>query len=97
MIHSKDTLKDPLRHGQRLTAELVDFYNLQSTPVPTLPVRYLEERRPGVDYGTFVGLAPELAGVFWADIEAHHPGGVGSSEFGPSPHSARRPTRRTLR
>jgi integrase len=74
VIHSKDTLKDALRHGQRPTAELVDFYNLQCTPVRNLLVRYLEERRPGVDYGTFVGLARELAGVFWADIEAHHPG-----------------------
>lgn len=55
VIHSKDTLKDALRHGQRPTAELVDFYNLQSTPVRNLLVRYLEERRPGVDYGTFVG------------------------------------------
>ncbi|MGW5564471.1 tyrosine-type recombinase/integrase [Streptomyces tendae] len=74
VIHSKDTLKDALRHGQRPTAELVDFYNLQSTSVRNLLVRYLEERRPGLDYGSFVGLARDLAGVFWADIEAHHPG-----------------------
>ncbi|MFE9045501.1 hypothetical protein ACFYOG_31925 [Streptomyces sp. NPDC007818] len=39
-----------------------------------LLVRYLDERRPGVDYGTFVGLTRELAGVFWADSKAHHPG-----------------------
>ncbi|UQX00899.1 site-specific integrase [Streptomyces sp. RerS4] len=74
VIDSKDTLKDALRHGQRPTAELVDAYNLQSTPIRNMLVRYLEERRPGVDYGTFRGLVSELAGVFWADIEAHHPG-----------------------
>ncbi|MFJ4585076.1 hypothetical protein [Streptomyces echinatus] len=74
VIDSKDTLKDALRHGQRPTAELVDAYNLQSTLIRNMLVRYLEERRPGVDYGTFRGLVSELAGVFWADIEAHHPG-----------------------
>ncbi|MFD3330905.1 hypothetical protein [Streptomyces sp. NPDC058701] len=37
-------------------------------------VRYLDERRPGVDYGTFRRLVSELVGVFWADIEPHHPG-----------------------
>ncbi|WP_327047113.1 site-specific integrase [Microbispora sp. NBC_01189] len=74
VIQSKDTLKDALRHGQRPTAELVDDYNIQNTPIRNLLVRYLEERRPAVDYGTFRGLVRELAGVFWADIEAHHPG-----------------------
>ncbi len=74
VIDSKDTLKDALRHGQRPTAELVDAYNLQSTLIRNMLVRYLEERRPGVDYGTFRGLVSELAGVFCADIEAHHPG-----------------------
>ncbi|MGW6971656.1 hypothetical protein [Streptomyces sp. NPDC054952] len=73
VINSKDTLKDALRHGQRPTAELVDAYNIQSTQVRNLLIRYLNERRPGIDYGTFRGLVRELAGVFWADIEAHHP------------------------
>ncbi|WP_234432677.1 tyrosine-type recombinase/integrase [Streptomyces sp. MUSC 125] len=73
-IQSKDTLKDALRHGQRPTTELVDSYNIQSTEIRNVLVRYLDERRPGVDYGTFRGLVRELAGVFWADIEAHHPG-----------------------
>ncbi|MDQ0958314.1 hypothetical protein QFZ66_002192 [Streptomyces sp. B4I13] len=74
VIQSKDTLKDALRHGQRPTAELVDSYNIQSTQIRNVLVRYLEERRPGVDYGTFRGLVSELAGLFWADIETHHPG-----------------------
>ncbi|NEW75222.1 hypothetical protein [Streptomyces rhizosphaericus] len=52
-----------------------------STPTASSPrrsgtcwCRYLDERRPGVDYGSFRGLVRELAGVFWSDIEAHHPG-----------------------
>ena len=37
-------------------------------------VRYLDERRPALDYKTLATLAGELAGTFWADIERHHPG-----------------------
>jgi integrase len=74
VIQSKETLKDALRFGQRPTAELVDSYNIQSTGIRNVLVRYLDERRPGVDYGSFRGLVRELVGVFWADIEAHHPG-----------------------
>lgn len=59
---------------QRPTAELVDAYNIQSTAIRNVLVRYLDERRPGVDYGSFRGLVRELVGVFLADIEAHHPG-----------------------
>src|SRR5205823_2243149 len=43
-------------------------------PIRDLLIRYLEERRPGVDYGTFRGIVGDLAGRFWADIEHHHPG-----------------------
>ncbi|MEU6016161.1 hypothetical protein ABZ826_19500 [Streptomyces sp. NPDC047515] len=74
ILQTKDTLKDALRHGQRPTTELVDSYNIRSTQIRNVLVRYLEERRPAVDYGTFRGLVRELAGVFWADIETHHPG-----------------------
>ncbi|QMU74326.1 site-specific integrase [Streptacidiphilus sp. P02-A3a] len=74
VIVSKDSLKDALRHGQRPTAELVDTYNIQNTAIRNVLVRYLEERRPALDYGSFRGLVRELAFVFWADIEAHHPG-----------------------
>lgn len=36
-------------------------------------MRYLDERRASVDYGTLRGLAMLLAGTFWSDIERHHP------------------------
>ncbi|GAB2992559.1 hypothetical protein GCM10027184_53590 [Saccharothrix stipae] len=61
-------------HGQRSTADLVDDYGIQCTPVRDLLVRYLDERRPGVDYGTLRNMASMLAGTFWADVERHHPG-----------------------
>jgi hypothetical protein len=59
ILQTKDTLKDALRHGQRPTAELVDSYNLQSTQIRNVLVRYLEERRPGVGYGTFRTASPD--------------------------------------
>ncbi|MFF7551241.1 tyrosine-type recombinase/integrase [Streptomyces canus] len=37
-------------------------------------VRYLEERRPSLDYTSLQHLASRLVGAFWADIEKHHPG-----------------------
>ncbi|MFJ1548575.1 hypothetical protein [Streptomyces sp. NPDC088246] len=36
-------------------------------------VRYLDERRPSLDYSTLSGLASQLVGAFWDDIERHHP------------------------
>ncbi|WP_410570713.1 tyrosine-type recombinase/integrase [Amycolatopsis sp. cmx-4-61] len=68
------TLRDALRFGQRPTAELVDSYRLQSQEVRDIFVRYLDERRPSVDYSTLRNLVTQLIGNFWADIEHHHPG-----------------------
>lgn len=59
--------------GQMSTEELVDYYELTCQPVRDVLVRYLNERRPPLDYSTFSGLARVLAG-FWADLEAHNPG-----------------------
>ena len=68
------TLRSAQRRGQRTTAELVDDYGISCRPVRDVLVRYLDERRPALDYKTLAGLAGELAGTFWADIERHHPG-----------------------
>jgi integrase len=68
------TLRSAQRRGQRTTAELVDDYAISCRPVRDVLVRYLDERRPALDYKTLAGLAGELAGTFWADIERHHPG-----------------------
>ena len=68
------TMREALRVGQRPTAELVDAYRLQCRPVRDLLIRYLEERRPALDYGTFRNLVGTLAGNFWALIEYQNPG-----------------------
>jgi site-specific recombinase XerC len=68
------TLRAALRAGQRPTAELVDRHQIKCQPIRDLLVRYLDERRPGLDYGSFVTIVGILAGNFWADIEQHHPG-----------------------
>jgi hypothetical protein len=67
------TFKAHLHAGQRSTAELVDRYRLRCTPVRDALVRYLDERRPILDYASFTALLTRLVGVFWADIERHHP------------------------
>lgn len=74
-VLGKDTsLRDAVRQGQRSTAELVDSYGLRSRYVREVLVRYLDERRPALDYNSLRGLVGALAGTFWADIEQHHPG-----------------------
>lgn len=68
------SLRTTLFRGQRSTEELVDYYQIQCQPVRDVLVRYLNERRPALDYSSMSGLAGTLAGLFWADIERHHPG-----------------------
>ena len=67
------TLRDAVRFGQRPTSELVDSFDLRCQPVRDVLVRYLDERRPSMDYSSLRGLVSLLAGNFWADIERHHP------------------------
>ncbi|MGE7439755.1 tyrosine-type recombinase/integrase [Kitasatospora sp. NPDC001175] len=68
------SLRRTLARGPLSTAELVDRYGVQPGPVRDLFVRYLDERRPSLDYSSLSGLASQLVGAFWADIEKHHPG-----------------------
>jgi site-specific recombinase XerD len=67
------TLQEAVRLGQRPTGEIVDQYRLRDNDIRKLLVRYLDERRPAMDYNSFRNLVAVLAGVFWADIENHHP------------------------
>jgi len=60
--------------GQRSPAELVAKYQLTCAPIRELLVSYLTERAPEVDHATLVGLAYTLCGLFWKDLEQHHPG-----------------------
>jgi integrase len=68
------TLRSALRRGQRSTTELVSDYGIRCRPIRDVFIRYLDERRPALDYNSLISLAGELAGAFWADIERHHPG-----------------------
>ncbi|MGH3608458.1 MAG: tyrosine-type recombinase/integrase, partial [Pseudonocardiaceae bacterium] len=73
-LGSHATLSAAIRFGQRPTAELVDHYKIQSADVREALIRYLDERRPGIDYSTLKLMTGRLVGRFWADIEHHHPG-----------------------
>ena len=59
--------------GQRTPEEMIDRHHLACRPIRDLLVDYLRERQPGIDYGSLEQLARKL-GMFWADLEAHHPG-----------------------
>ncbi|MHA6783072.1 tyrosine-type recombinase/integrase [Pseudonocardia saturnea] len=61
------------RAGPQSTAELVDGHGLRCRPVRDVLVRYLDERRPALDFKSFRNMVGHLVGAFWADIEAHHP------------------------
>jgi site-specific recombinase XerD len=67
------TMAEAVRLGQRSTIEVVNRYRLGDSNVRKVLVRYLDERRPGLDHNTFQSLVNVLVGVFWADIEQHHP------------------------
>ena len=59
--------------GQRTPEELIDRHQLACRPIRDLLVDYLRERQPAMDYGSLEQLARRL-GMFWADLERHHPG-----------------------
>ena len=59
--------------GQRTPEELIGRHQLACRPIRDLLVDYLRERQPAIDYGSLEQLARRL-GMFWADLERHHPG-----------------------
>jgi integrase len=59
--------------GQRTPEEMIDRHQLACRPIRDLLVDYLRERQPAIDYGSLEQLGRRL-GMFWADLEAHHPG-----------------------
>src|SRR5579859_6407095 len=74
IVARNSTLRSVQRTGQRSVADMVDDYQLHCRPVRDLLVRYLEERKPALDYASLRNLTGILVGLFWADLEAHHPG-----------------------
>ena len=68
-----DRLRQLRTAGQRTPEELIDRHQLACRPIRDLLVDYLRERQPAMDYASLEQLARRL-GMFWADLEAHHPG-----------------------
>jgi len=60
--------------GQLTVEELVDRRGIACRPMRDLLVAYLTERQPGLDYASLADYAYILGGVFWRDLETHHPG-----------------------
>jgi hypothetical protein len=60
--------------GQRTPAELVGKYGLRSEAIRDLLISYLAERAAELDYASLARIANTLCGLFWRDLEQHHPG-----------------------
>ncbi|MDT4995323.1 MAG: hypothetical protein QOH97_5215 [Actinoplanes sp.] len=74
ILPRNSSLRSAQRTGQRSVAEMVEAYQIRCHPVRDLLVRYLEERKPNLDYASLRNIVTTLVGIFWADLEAHHPG-----------------------
>jgi integrase len=72
--HAAPTVR-ALSAGRQLSVEqLAGRCGIQYLPIRDLLTGYLRERQASVDYVTLVRLADTLGRLFWADLEAHHPG-----------------------
>ena len=60
--------------GQPTCEQLIDRYQITCRPVRDVLVDYLRERQPSVDFSSLQRFAYLLGKLFWADLEAHHPG-----------------------
>ncbi len=60
--------------GQLSPAQLIDRYGIACRPVRDVLVAYLQERQPMLDHTSLGNLAFALGGLFWRDLEHHHPG-----------------------
>jgi len=60
--------------GQPTCGQLIDRYKIACRPVRDVLVDYLRERQPSVDFSSLQRFAYLLGKLFWADLEAHHPG-----------------------
>ncbi len=68
--------------GQLGIEQLVGRYPIACQPVRALIIDYLRERQPAVDHATLRSVSRALAGLFWRDLELHHPG-IGSLRLEP--------------
>ncbi len=68
------TLRQARARGQLPVADLVDRYPVANREVRDVLVHYLVERSAALDYGSLVNHVQVLVGLFWCDLERHHPG-----------------------
>jgi len=61
-------------HGQPTCEQLIDRYRIACHLVRDVLVDYLRERQTSVDFSSLQRFAYLLGKLFWADLEAHHPG-----------------------
>ncbi|MEV0057393.1 hypothetical protein AB0H34_43750 [Saccharopolyspora shandongensis] len=67
-------LKAVMLPGQLTPVQLVDRHHVACRPVRDLLVDYLTERAAELDYTSLDALASNVVGLFWRDLEKHHPG-----------------------
>jgi len=60
--------------GKPTCEQLIDRYRIACQPVRDVLVDYLRERQASADFSSLQRLAYLLGKLFWADLEAHHPG-----------------------
>jgi integrase len=89
------SLRELRTAGQRTPAEMIGRFGITCEPVRDLLIDYLRERQPALDYCSLESLAGYLGGLFWADIERHHPG-IGSLRLPPEVAAAWKQRLRTV-
>lgn len=72
--HPADTLRLAQLRGQLTVTELVDRHGIRSETAREGLIRYLRSREGRLDHSSLRSLATSLCGLFWADLEQHHPG-----------------------
>ncbi|MET7906079.1 site-specific integrase [Streptomyces sp. NPDC005355] len=89
---------NPKNMGQISIEQMIDRYHLACRPVRDLPVDYLRERAPALDYTSLRTVAFALGKLFWKDLEDHHPG-IDSLRLAPDVAAAwkRRVATKTIR
>ncbi|MGH6781584.1 MAG: tyrosine-type recombinase/integrase, partial [Sphingomonadaceae bacterium] len=61
-------------NGQPTCEQLIDRYNIKCRPVRDVLEDYLRERQMALDFSSLQHMSYLVGKVFWADLEAHHPG-----------------------
>jgi integrase len=60
--------------GRLSAGQLIDRHGIECRAIRDVLVAYLQERQPSLDHTSLSSLAAALGGLFWRDLERHHPG-----------------------